>query len=74
MGIGGHMLGPRRLRRLQRITGLPLDRAFRRGRQCEGRVVWGGRCFHYDIDWATGVHHVIPTVIHWVSCPQRGTP
>lgn len=74
MGIGGHMLGQAKLHRLQRLTGLPLDRAFRRNGQCEGRVVWGGACFHYDINWATGAHRVDPTAMHWASCPPKGTP
>lgn len=73
MGIGGHMLGATKLARLQRLTGLPLDRAFRRNHQCEGRVVWGGTCYHYDIDWATGAHRVeTGRIIHWASCPPRG--
>lgn len=73
MGIGGHMLGPTKLARLRRVSGLNLDRAFRRGRQCEGRVIWGDWCLHYEIDWATGEHRRFNPTNHWVSCPQRGT-
>jgi hypothetical protein len=73
MGIGGHMLGSRKLARLQRLTGLPIDRAYRRNHQCEGRVVWGGTCHHFVIDYTTGKHRIITgRIIHWASCPKEG--
>jgi len=72
VGIGGHMLGEKKLRRLSEVSGLSLDRAYRRGRECEGRVVAGGRCIHYEIDWDTGENKVITTT-HWSSCPKEQT-
>lgn len=72
MGIGGHILGEKKLRQLRQRTGLDLDRAFRRSSQCEGRVIEDGECIHYDIDWETGVHAPIgPPLTHWTSCPKR---
>lgn len=75
MGIGGHMLGERRLRALRVKTGLELDRAYNRGTDdCQG-VVWdpkpGTRCVHYAIDVATGAYAVIERPDHWWSCDPR---
>lgn len=70
MGIGGHILGPRKLRSLSRLTGLPLNRAYIRGHDSEG-VVWlpDGGCVHYAIDPATGEHERVEQPTHWSSCP-----
>lgn len=74
MGIGGHMLGPKKLRRLSRLTDLPLRRAYRRGRYAEG-VVWDGDSHtHYKIDPVTGNHEEIPFPWHWASCDNHGNP
>ena len=72
MGISGHMLGDRALRRLVRKTGLPLDRAYIRGHESEGRVIIDGKCHHYDINPDTGEYREIdPSVSgHWSSCPR----
>lgn len=68
MGIGGHMLGPRKLRGLSARCGLPLNRAYIRNGQCEG-VVWvGDGCVHYSIDLATGRATVDPDAMHWTTC------
>ena len=73
MGIGGHMLGEKKLRRLSRLTGLALDRAYRRGRAAEGRVIEDGRCVHYSIDPVTGEHKRRSEgepLLHWSSCSR----
>lgn len=70
MGIGGHMLGEKKLRQLRERTGLSLDRAYRRGQECEGRVVLDGVCQHFSIRWETG--EFVPVDHgHWTSCPGR---
>lgn len=76
MGISGHMLGPRKLRRLNRLTGLNLDRAYIRNRYAEGRAVVNGECVHYAIDPATGESEAIeaddtPVRTCWSSCDER---
>lgn len=70
MGISGHMLGERRLRRLREQTGIPFDRAYiMDGRTGEG-VVWSeGSCTHYAIDPKTKTAVVIIPRAHWSSCP-----
>lgn len=73
MGISGHMLGERKLRRLRRLTGLDIDRAFHRGHDCVGRVITDGVCRHYSIDWDTGEYTLIILPMHWTSCPRRDT-
>lgn len=74
MGIGGHILGERKLRGLRERTGLDLDRAYRRGRECEGRVVEDGVCCHYIINWESGFSMPYPDAMHWASCPPREEP
>lgn len=71
MGIGGHILGERKLRRLREITGLNLDRAYIRNKDAEGRVIEDGRCRHYKIDLDSGQSIEIDPVIHWSSCPRE---
>lgn len=77
MGIGGHMLGPVKLRRLSRLTGLPLDRACIRGQVCVG-VVWTGpgACedVHYAIDKRTGAYTEITDPDHWSTCWTHQLP
>lgn len=73
MGIGGHMLGPRKLRRLKALTGLDVARAYRRGRYAEG-VVWSGdQHTHYAIDWESGEVEPLDTPLHWWSCGFLGS-
>lgn len=68
MGIGGHILGDKKLRRLARLTGLPLDRAYIRNHDCEG-VVWSeSGCTHYLIDLATGAAEAVDPASHWTTC------
>jgi hypothetical protein len=73
MGIGGHILGEKKLRQLRQRTGLPLDRAYRRNHGCEG-VVWhpgiGDGCTHYDIVWETGEYLIEAKPVHWATCPR----
>lgn len=71
MGIGGHMLGPKSLRRLSRLTGLSLDRAYIRGREAGGRVIEDGRCIHFRIDPKTGASERVERPTHWTSCPRE---
>ena len=69
MGIGGHMLGPRKLRRLRNLTGLNLRRAYIRGRGCEGVVgEMGPGHIHYRIDPKVGDYEPIANPMHWGSC------
>ena len=70
MGIGGHILGEKKLRRLSRLSGLDLDRAYIRGHASEGRVIRDGGCVHYAIDPSTGEHERINQPMHWTSCPR----
>lgn len=70
MGIGGHILGERKLRQLQRKTGVPFDRAYRRNHYCEARLVNGSVCVHFTVDWQTGEVWEITQPIHWTSCPR----
>lgn len=71
MGIGGHMLGAKKLRKLSALTGLNLSRAYIRGPGSEG-VVWheDGTHSHYYIDPKTGQHKEDPHPMHWVSCDE----
>jgi hypothetical protein len=75
MGIGGHMLGEKKLHRLREVTGLPLNRACRRNHDCEG-VVWNddGTCTHYEIDFVSGEHAVLDAPTHWMTCRTRVVP
>ena len=74
MGIGGHMLGAKKLRALSRLTGLDLRRAYIRGGYAEG-VVWdGSEHTHYAINPKTGEHQVDPRPMHWASCDHGGFP
>lgn len=70
MGIGGHILGEKKLRQLSERSGLSLDRAYRRNHEVEGRVVRDGECRHYAIDWETGEAREL-TPDHWSSCPRK---
>lgn len=68
MGIGGHILGPKKLRRLSRLTGLALERAYTRDGDSEG-IVWNGDDhIHYRIDPYTGEHRALLNPNHWASC------
>lgn len=72
MGISGHMLGEKKLRRLRRITGLEhIDRAYTRGRYTEARLLAESSHLHIQVDMATGEWAVADDpIIHWSSCPQ----
>lgn len=65
MGIGGHMLGPKKLKRLATLTGLPLDRAYIRNGYSEGRTPDDR---HWEIDPKTGAYEEIIDPHHWTSC------
>jgi len=69
MGIGGHVLGDKKLRVLSRKTGLSLNRAIRRNDECEGVIHHqDGSCTHYKITYSTGDAEVIKNPTHWTSC------
>jgi hypothetical protein len=71
MGIGGHILSGRNLRRLSRKTGLDLDRAYIRNKESQGVIWTDDGCIHYDIDPETGEYDVISNPIHWSSCTDH---
>lgn len=75
MGIGGHMLGSKKLKRLRDISGLTnIDRAYTRGNYTEARVLMGSRHFHVRVDKTTGEWFPIEgDVTHWTSCPNDGS-
>lgn len=72
MGVGGHMLGPKKLRRLARLTGLPLERAYIRNGDAQGRTIEDGHCVHWAIDPYSGAYERISSPrTHWTSCPRE---
>lgn len=70
MGISGHILGERKLRRVNRETGMEFDRAFNRNGRGIGRLVEDGICYHYFIDFSTWETERILQPTHWSSCPR----
>ena len=70
MGIGGHILGPRKLRRLVKATGIPFDRAFNRNGDGGGRTIVDGKCQHYDIDFRSMEVVKLECARHWETCPR----
>ncbi len=72
MGIGGHMLGVKKLRRLSALTGLDLRRAYIRGSTAAGVVWTGDDHLHYLINPKTGEHRVESNPMHWGSCSNGG--
>lgn len=74
MGIGGHILGPRKLRKLAAPTGLPLDRAYIRNGYSEGVVWTADGCEHYRIDPKSGEHQRIgnPAQLDELPKPRGG--
>jgi hypothetical protein len=72
MGIGGHILGDKKLRQLRAKTGVPFDRAFRMHWGGEGVVWTADGCEHYGFDWKTGQTQPLTDPRHWTSCdPTR---
>lgn len=72
MGISGHILGARKLRRLQRLTGLPFDRAYRYHDSGGARLIdENGRCQHYGVNFRTGEAQLQERAVHWWSCPPQ---
>jgi len=73
MGIGGHILGARKLRQLQRLTGLPFDRAYRYHDSGGARLIDDdGKCQHYAVDFRTGEACRLEDPVHWSSCGEEG--
>lgn len=70
MGISGHILGERKLRALQRWSGIPFDRAYNRNGAGGARVVWHGICRHYWVDFREKRIELDPRPTHWFSCPD----
>ena len=73
MGISGHILGERKMRRLNRVTGMDFDRAYRyHGPTYARRINEHGQCEHFVVNEVTGeVVQNIDQTIHWTSCPKR---
>lgn len=72
MGIGGHILGPRKLRQISRDVGIDFDRAFNRNGYCVGRRLnEEGQCEHYEVDLVARTATLILDPMHWTSCRDR---
>lgn len=69
MGISGHILGDKKLNRLNKETGFNFDRAYNRNGYGEGRVIdEQGRCVHYNIDFNSMSIELSFSPRHWTSC------
>jgi hypothetical protein len=68
MGIGGHMLGERKLRRLNRETGMVFDRAYNRNGTGVARIKDETGCRHFFVSFQTWEFEEIPEPTHWWSC------
>ena len=72
MGISGHILGPRKLRRLRAWSGIDFDRAWNRNGYGEARLInEHGKCSHFRVDFQEHRIEEIDLPIHWLSCPPR---
>lgn len=73
MGIGGHMLGKKGLRQLNRmIPGYDFDRAYNRNGVGGARMIdERGECLHFAIDFKGWEAKMIEFPTHWSSCPLR---
>lgn len=70
--FNGHILGPKKLRRLNAATGMNFDKA---SRPVTGwyvaRTVHDGHCHHYEINYWTGaITEETGQVMHWTTCPK----
>jgi hypothetical protein len=70
VGISGHILGDRKLRQVNRNTGMHFDRAYNRNGIGVGRLQEDGQCVHYFIDFHTWEVEKILEPTHWTSCPR----
>lgn len=68
MGVNGHMLGERKLRQLNRQTGMLFDRAYNRDGAGEARLWGADGCEHYWVDYETWEVKREPHPVHWASC------
>jgi len=73
MGIGGHILGAKKLRQLNKWSPIQFDKAYKRGNTGEGRTVsWylhdRYKCLHYSIDYTNKVVTFKEHPMHWSSC------
>lgn len=71
MGIAGHILGPRKLRKLCRLTGVTFNRAYNHNGYCEAVVWLDEGCEHYLIDRDTHIATPFTPRCHWTSCTDR---
>lgn len=71
MGISGHMLSEKSLRRVNRRTGMNFDRAYIRGKYGEGRRIEDGECAHYCFSTKTWACEPVERGLHWSSCMSR---
>jgi hypothetical protein len=73
VGIGGHIVGERKLRRLVAKTGLPLNRAYIVSSHYGQGVVWTETgCRHYSFDPKSGdILEEIHTPTHWTTCDPK---
>ena len=71
MGISGHVLGPRKLRRLNRLTDMDFDRAYNRNGEIQARKLVEGVCVHFEVDaedWGVLPIPEVDLFGHWSSC------
>ena len=68
MGISGHMLGEKKLRRLNNWSGMEFDRAFNRNGGGAARTIEDGACVHYVVDFEAKKISRNPDSGHWSSC------
>lgn len=75
MGISGHILGDRKLRQLNRESGMDFDRAYRyHGPYYARRINADGRCEHFVVNEVTWEAVPYLAEFHWTSCPKVTTP
>lgn len=75
MGISGHMLGEKKLARLNRETGNNFDRAYNRNGFGAARTFdERGECLHFAVNFKTLEVEMIEFPTHWSSCPSRMRP
>lgn len=73
--MGIQVIGPKKLRRAERETGLTIDRLVRLDNHTWGaRVLREGGHVHVRIDRRTFEHADDPRASCWTTCREAGTP